>query len=237
MNALAFVCLCGMATLLAPAVAIAEPSLRASPDEGEPGDDVVLHGRGWISGSSCANKVTLSFRQGDTRVRLGSANHGDGKFDFQTRYQQAEPGQARFVARQECSDRVYRRSAYVTIGGPVSVRYRGETENGGRVSFVVVDGNEVTRFRFVNPCSADSQRGSRVPGAMPIGDVTFARRGRRFDIFGRFRESGVVKGTAREQIAGCDSQATTWRAERVGSNGGAGGRPGDGGSGGAGPSD
>jgi hypothetical protein len=194
----------------------------------------VLHGRDWISDAGCENRVTLSFRQNGAKFKLGSARHGDGRFDFHSHYQRAEPGEARFVARQKCADRVYRRVAPVTIGGPVSVRYRGETEEGGRVSFVVVDGNEVTRFRFVNRCSADSQRGSRVPGAMPIGDVTFSRRGSRFDIFGRFRENGVVKGTAREQITGCDSQAITWRAERVGSGGTDGGSGGIG-SGGAGP--
>jgi hypothetical protein len=54
-----------------------------------------------------------------------------------------------------------------------------------------------------------------VPGTMAIGDVTFARRGGRFQIFGRFRASGVVKGTAREQVMGCDSEPMTWRAEQV----------------------
>ena len=201
--------------LTAPAVAAADPSLRASPDEGEPGDDVVLHGRGWVVGDGCQNKVTLSFRQGDRRVPLSSATLGDGSFEFHTHYQQADPGLARFVAKQVCADRVIRRAAYVTIGGEDSVRYRGRTEHGGRVSFLVVDGNEVTRFRFVNRCSTDRERGSLVPGSMPIGDVTFSRRGGRFDIFGRFRANGVVKGTAREETTGCESQLMTWRAERV----------------------
>lgn len=215
MNAFVLVCLCAMATLVAPAAASADPSLRATPDTGEPGDDVILHGRGWIVDSGCENRITLSFRQGDSRIRLGSAVHGDGRFEFTTHYQQASPGTARFVARQECVDRVYRRSAYVTIGGTESVRYRGQTEHGGRVSFVVIDGNEVDRFRFVNRCSTDRKRGSLVPGTMPIGDVTFSRRGGRFQIFGRFRAAGVVKGTAREQVMGCDSEPMTWRVERV----------------------
>lgn len=215
MNAFVLVCLCAMATLVAPAAASADPSLRATPDTGEPGDDVILHGRGWIVGAGCENRITLSFRQGDSRIRLGSAVHGDGRFEFTTHYQQASPGTARFVARQECVDRVYRRSAYVTIGGTESVRYRGQTEHGGRVSFVVIDGNEVDRFRFVNRCSTDRKRGSLVPGTMPIGDVTFSRRGGRFQIFGRFRAAGVVKGTAREQVMGCDSEPMTWRVERV----------------------
>ena len=215
MNALVFFCLCGLATLVAPAVAAADPSLRAVPDTGEPGDEVVLHGRGWTVGEGCVNKVTLSFRQGDSRLRLSSAVVGDGRFDFHTHYQQADPGPARFVGKQVCEDRVYRASAYVTIGGTESVRYRGQTEHGGRVSFVVIDGNEVDRFRFLNRCSTDRRRGSLVPGTMPIGDVTFSRRGGRFQIFGRFRASGVVKGTAREQVMGCDSEPMTWRAERV----------------------
>jgi hypothetical protein len=200
--------------LTAPAVAVADPSLRASPDHGEPGDDVTLHGRSW-NVAGCANKVTLSFRQNGTKLKLGSAVHGDGRFDFDTHYQQAEPGSARFVAVQTCEDRLIRRAAHVTIGGDATVRYRGQTEHGGRVSFVVVDGNEVTEFRFMNRCATDRQRGSLVPGVMPIGDVSFARRGGRFRIFGRFRANGVVKGRAREQIMGCDSEKMTWRAERV----------------------
>ena len=206
---------CALA-LAAPAIAVAEPSLRASPDQGEPGDEVILHGRGWISGSGCASRIKLSFRQDGTRFKLGSAVHGDGRFDFHTHYQQASPGAARFVARQVCDDRVYRRAAHVTVGGSKSVRYRGQTEHGGRVSFVVVDGNEVTRFRFMNRCSTDRERGSLVPGVMPIGDVSFSRRGGRFRIVGRFRPNGVVKGRARERVMGCDSEKMTWRAERVG---------------------
>jgi len=215
MNKLVIACLCGAAGLAVPATAAADPSLRASPDTGEPGDDVVLHGRGWTI-AGCANKATLSFRQDGTKLKLGSAIHGNGRFDFHTHYQQAEPGAARFVAVQRCEDRVYRRAAHVTIGGTHAVRYRGQTEHGGRVSFVVVDGNEVTRFRFMNRCSTDRERGSLVPGAMPIGDVSFSRRGGRFRIFGRFRPNGVVKGRARERVMGCDSEKMTWRADRVG---------------------
>jgi hypothetical protein len=219
MNKLVVACLLAAAAFAAPAAASAAPSLRATPDSGEPGDDVTLHGRGWIVGDGCANRITLYFKQGDSRLKLGRALHGDGRFDFMTHYQQAEPGTARFVAKQVCDDRVYRRSAYVTIGGDDGaerVRYRGQTEHGGRVSFVVVDGNEVRRFRFMNRCATDRRRGSLVPGAMPIGDVTFRRRGARFSIFGRFRANGVVRGTAREQIGDCDSGEMTWRAERVG---------------------
>src|SRR5919107_324659 len=157
MNVPAFCCLTLLAFLLVAPTAVAAPSLRATPDEGE-------------------------------------------------------PGAARFVAVQPCAgDNKIRRAAHVTIGGDTSVRYRGQTEHGGRVSFVVVDGNEVTNFRFVNRCAEDRERGSLVPGVMPIGDVSFSRRGGRFRIFGRFRASGVVKGTAREQVAGCDSEKMTWR--------------------------
>ena len=211
MNKLVIAGLSGAALLAFPAAAAADPSLRANPDTGEPGDDVVLHGRGW----TCASKITLSFRQAGDRVKLGSARHGDGRFDFHTHYQQASPGSARFVARQECADGVYRRAAWVTIGGSETVRYRGQTEHGGGVSFVVVDGNEVTKFRFVNRCATDRERGSLVPGTMPIGDVSFARRGSRFTIFGRFRRNGAVTGTARERVMGCDSENMTWRVERV----------------------
>lgn len=199
--------------LAAPAAAAADPSLRASPSSGEVGDDVTLYGRGW---NACAAKVAISFRQGDRRIRLSSAAHGDGRFAFRTHYQQAEPGSARFVGRQVCSDRVYRRSAYVTVGGDETVAYRGQTEHGGRVSFIVVDGNEVQRFRFMNRCSTDRRRGSRVPGPMPIGDISFSRRGREFTIFGRFRSGGLVTGSARQQAGACDSGKMTWSARRVG---------------------
>jgi hypothetical protein len=83
------------------------------------------------------------------------------------------------------------------------------------VSFTVFDGNVVRDFRFMNRCATDRRRGSLVPGSMPIGDVSFSRRGGRFKIFGRFRVNGAVKGRARERIPGCDSEKMTWRAERV----------------------
>lgn len=215
MNAPALCCVSLLAVLLAAPAASAAPSLRATPDEGEPGDEVILHGRGWTN-PFCENRITLSFRQSGRKLKLGTAQQGDGRFDFQTHYQEAEPGAARFVAVQRCAgDNKIRRAAHVTIGGTNRVRYRGQTEHGGRVSFVVVDGNEVTNFRFMNRCSEDRERGSLVPGSMPIGDISFARRGGRFRIFGRFRANGVVTGRAREQVAGCDSGRMTWRAERV----------------------
>jgi hypothetical protein len=196
--------------------AAAAPSLRADPSSGRPGDDVTLLGRGWVVGGGCSNRVTLYFRQGDRSMKLGSAVHGDGRFSFDTHYQQAEPGTARFVARQKCENRTYRRSAYVTIGGGNdTVAYRGETEHGGRVSFVVVDGNEVRNFRFVNRCSTDRRRGSRVPGRMAIGDISFSRRGREFKIFGRFRTGGRATGTARQVMGACDSGRMTWTVRRV----------------------
>jgi hypothetical protein len=204
--------------LVGPATAAAQPTLRADPDQGEPGDDVALHGRGWVVGDGCSSRIILLFRQGDSRLKLGEAVHGDGRFTFNTHYQQAEPGTARFVAKQKCTDRAIYRAAYVTIGGgdgDETVRYKGQTEHGGRVRFQVVDGNEVRNFRFMNRCATDRERGSLVPGVMPIGDVSFSRHGGRFNIFGRFRESGVVKGRAREEISGCDSGKMTWRAERV----------------------
>jgi hypothetical protein len=208
-------CLGALACLALPAVASADPSLRALPDHGLPGDEVTLRGRGWTN-PFCANKVALSFRQNGRKLKLSTATLGDGRFDFKTHYQQAEPGPARFVAVQTCAgDNKIRRSAHVNIGGDTSVRYRGQTEHGGRVSFTVVDGNEVTDFRFMNRCARDRERGSLVRGSMPIGDVSFSRQSRRFSIFGRFRPSGVVKGTAREQLSDCDSEKMTWRAERV----------------------
>jgi hypothetical protein len=205
-------------SLVGAAPAAADPSLRADPDQGEPGDEVALHGRGWTN-PFCESKVTLSFRQSGRKVKLGTATLGDGRFLFNTHYQQAEPGSARFVAVQLCAgDNRIKRAAYVTIGGggaDDTVRYKGQTEHGGRVRFEVVDGNAVQNFRFMNRCSTDRKRGSLVPGTMPIGDTSFSRHGGRFDIFGRFRLSGVVKGNAREQISGCDSEKMTWRAERV----------------------
>ena len=199
-----------------PASVAASPSLRATPDTGQPGDDVVLHGRNWDAVAGCSNRIYLSFRQNGRRLRLGSAFHGDGRFDFATHYQEAEPGSARFVAVQQCADRTIRRSAYVTIGGGSdTVRYRGQTEHGGRVSFVVIDGNEVRKFRFVNRCSSDRRFGSLVPGGMQIGDVSFARRGRQFTIFGRFRAGGRATGFARERTGGCDSTSMSWTVHRT----------------------
>ena len=213
----AAVCLVVVAlALAAPAGAAGAPSLRAMPNSGNPGDDVTLRGRGWIVGQGCSARVTLSFRQGTRGMKLGTAVHGDGSFSFRTHYQEADPGSARFVARQVCANRTYSRSAYVTIGGgDDTVRYRGQTEHGGRVSFVVVDGNEVRRFRFVNRCSRDRRFGSPVPGGMPIGDVSFTRRGRQFTIFGRFRAGGRAAGFARERVGGCDSGSMSWTARRT----------------------
>ena len=219
MKRLGLACVVAAATVAAPAVAVADPSHRASPATGEPGDDVTLHGRGWTN-PFCENKITLTFRQNGSKVKLGTAQQGDGRFDFMTHYQQAQPGSARFVAVQLCAgDNKIRRAAFVTIGGSESVRYRGQTEHGGRVTFKVVDGNEVRDFRFMNRCATDRERGSLVPGVMPIGDVSFSRSGHRFSIFGRFRPNGVVKGTARERLSDCDSEKMTWRAERVDQSG------------------
>ena len=202
--------------LLAPAFASASPSLRANPDHGMPGDDVALQGRGWIVGGGCSARVVLFFKQGDRRLKLGSAVHGDGRFTFNTHYQQAERGTARFIAKQTCSDGTIVRRAYVTIGNAdETVLYKGQTEHGGRVSFEVVDGNEVKNFRFMNRCSKDRQRGSRVPGGMPIGDISFSRRGREFTIFGRFRTGGLANGSARQQVTGCDSGKMRWSARRA----------------------
>ena len=217
MRNLALACFTAAAVVLCtPVLAAAAPSLRAAPSSGDVGDAVTLEGRGWVTGSGCPNRVLLYFKQGSRSMKLGSAAHGGGRFSFRTHYQQATPGPARFVARQVCDDGVYRRAAYVTVGGDESVRYRGQTEHGGRVSFVVVDGNEVRDFRFMNRCSVDRRRGSAVPGSMAIGDVSFSRRGHRFTIFGRFKPNGVVTGRAREREGGCDSGTMTWRVERVG---------------------
>src|SRR6187551_305215 len=152
MTKLVLACLCGSAVLAVPAAASATPSLRATPDAGEPGDDVTLHGRGWTN-PFCENKIALSFRQNGRKLKLGSATEGDGRFDFMTHYQEAQPGSARFVAVQPCAGgNKIRRVAFVTIGGSETVRYRGQTEHGGKVSFKVVDGNEVREFRFMNRC-------------------------------------------------------------------------------------
>lgn len=206
----------GVLLAAAPATASASPSLRATPSTGEVGDDVALVGRGWNAGVGCAARVSLTFVQGDRTLKLGTATQGDGRFRFETHYQQARTGTARFVARQACRDRTYRRSAWVSVGsGDDTVAYRGQTEHGGRVSFVVVDGNEVRQFRFLNRCSTDRRRGSRVPGPMPIGDVSFSRRGREFTVFGRFRVRGLVNGSARQNAGGCDSGKMAWSAHRV----------------------
>ena len=55
-------CALAVTTFAAPAVAVADPSLRASPDAGKPGDDVTLHGRSWTN-PYCESNVTLTFRR------------------------------------------------------------------------------------------------------------------------------------------------------------------------------
>lgn len=223
MNRLALCSLAAFAVaLVVPTPAAGNPSLRASPSYGEPGDAVTLRGRGWVVAEGCSNRVVLYFKQAGERMKLGRAVHGGGSFTFDTHYQRAAPGAAKFVARQVCADGTQKRVARVTVGArpeegqePEAVRYRGQTEHGGRVTFTVLDGSQVTDFRFMNRCATDRRRGSLVPGAMAIGDVSFARRGGRFKIRGRFRDGGVVRGRARELAGGCDSGRMTWRARRV----------------------
>ena len=135
-----------------------------------------------------------------------------------THYQQAQPGSARFVAVQPCAgDNKIRRAAFVTIGGSddESVRYRGQTEHGGRVSFKVVDGNEVQELPLHEPLRHRPR--ARQPGAGRDADrrrlVLAPRRAVRRSSAAS-ATNGVVKGTAREQISGCDSEKMTWRAER-----------------------
>jgi hypothetical protein len=204
--------------------------IAVSPKAGKPGDRVTLEGYGWSGEAGCANTVVLWFKQGDRSLRLGEATLGpdqrpDGVgptgrgFVFRTHIQGfATPGRAYFVGRQSCETGALRRSVAVTVRGEPgdeTVRYRGKTRRGGRVSFVVVDGNEVRKFRFVNRCPADSDRGTLVPGPMRIGDVSFSRRGRQFTIFGRFYAGGVVKGHARNRTGDCDSGKLRWTAHRV----------------------
>ena len=202
-------CLAAMASrLIAPARGRRRPVPSRESRQGEPGDDVTLHGRGWTN-PFCENKITLTFRQNGRKLKLGTAQQGDGRFDFMTHYQQAQPGPARFVAVQPCAgDNKIRRAAFVTIGGErLASAYRGQTEHGGRVSFKVVDGNEVRNFRFMNRCATDRERGSLVPGPMPIGDVSFSRQGGRFKIFGRFRDERGGQGDR----ARADHRAATAR--------------------------
>jgi hypothetical protein len=202
--------------LASPAYAGISPSLQASPDSGKPGADVTLFGQGWVG---CSEPVSLYFNQAGRGIKLGTAIHGNGAFSFNTHIQGwAQPGAAQFVGRQVCPTGVYRRVATVRVKGQVAdgpVRYVGETEKHGRVSFKVVDGNEVRNFRFVNRCPADSNLGTRVPGGMRIGDVSFSRNGRQFRIFGRFYAGGLVKGRARDITGDCDSGRLHWTAHRV----------------------
>jgi hypothetical protein len=218
MNRFALALAAGAALLLAPpASAGISPVLTASPDRGDPGADVTLFGEGWVG---CSERVSLYFNQSGRGIKLGTAIHGDGSFSFRTHIQGwAVPGPAEFVGRQVCPNGVYRRVANVTVNGEATddetVRYVGETEKGGRVSFKVIDGTEVQNFRFANKCRPNARYGSRVPGAMRIGDVSFSRDGREFRIFGRFYAGGLVKGRARQFRGRCDSGRLKWEAERV----------------------
>ena len=194
-----------------------DPELISSPTSGKPGAKVTLSGQGW---TGCSAKVALYFRQGDRRLKLGDAVHGNGAFSFSTHIQGfAEPGPARFSGRQKCGTEVYAARADVRVKGETTgdgdetVRYIGSSR-AGRVSFQVVDGTEVRRFRFVNKCPADSKYGTLVPGAMRIGDISFSRRGQQFKIFGRFYADGTVRGRARNITGNCDSGRLNWTAVR-----------------------
>lgn len=217
MNRLALLCVAATALVFAsPASAGVSPTLQASPSSGKPGAKVTLFGQGWIA---CSERVSLYFNQGQQGIKLGTAIHGDGAFSFSTHIQGwAQPGTATFVGRQVCPTGVYRRATTVTVTGEVvdeTIRYVGETEKGGRMSFRVVDGTKVENFRFQNKCQPGATYGSRVPGAMRIGDVSFSRNGREFRIFGRFYAGGVVKGRARKIGRNCDSGKLRWTANRV----------------------
>jgi hypothetical protein len=205
-------------TLVAPASAGFSPTLTTTPKSGKPGADITLTGTGWVA---CGERISLYFNQSGNGLKLGTALHGNGAFSFSTHIQGwATPGPAHFVARQVCPSGVYRRTATVQVKGESGddgvVRYIGETEKGGRVSFRVTDGTHVRRFRFVNRCGADSRLGTRVPGPMRIGDVSFSRDGRQFRIFGRFYAGGEVRGRARNVTGDCDSGRLKWTAMRRG---------------------
>lgn len=189
---------------------------------------MTLTGYGWSADARCAGRVVLWFKQGERRLRLGEAILGpdqrpDGVgptgrgFIFKTHVQGfATRGRAYFVGRQACEGGALKRSAAVFVKGPRHVaHFAGETARGGRVSFIVVDGNEVRKFRFVNRCPADSTDGTLVPGRMRIGDVSFSRRGRQFTIFGRFYANGEVRGRARNRTGDCDSGKLRWTARRT----------------------
>jgi hypothetical protein len=217
MNKLAVLAVAGaLLAVASPAYGGISPVLTSTPDRGDPGDDVTLTGQGWVG---CGERVSLYFNQNGNGIKLGTAIHNQGAFTFFTHIQGwAVPGRASFVGRQVCPNGVYRRVVNVTVRGEVvdeTIRYIGETEKGGRVSFRVVDGNKVENFRFQNKCRPNANYGSRVPGAMRIGDVSFSRNGRDFRIFGRFYANGLVKGRAREFRGRCDSGKLKWTAERV----------------------
>lgn len=203
---------------LAPAASAGmNPSLSATPKYARAGADVTLRGLNWPVATGCENRVTLYFKQGARRTRLGTAIFDPkGAFTFKSHYQGwAGGGAAAFIARQDCGDEVVKRVARVNVIDSV-IHYAGRTENGGRVSFAVLDGLYVTNFRFVNRCAADSRRGTRVPGRMKIGDVSFSRGGTSpLTIYGRFYSRGIVKGTARFEHDDCDSGTLEWRAVRI----------------------
>ena len=204
--------------LVAPASAGITPTLTVAPASGKPGAEVTVSGTGWVG---CGERVSLYFKQNGRGMKLGTAIHGDGAFSFTTHIQGwATPGPAQFAGRQVCPSGVFRRTATVQVkgesGGDGVVRYIGETEKGGRVSFRVTDGTHVRRFRFVNRCGADKRRGTRVPGPMRIGDVSFSRDGRQFKVFGRFFAGGEVRGRARNRTGDCDSGRLKWTARRRG---------------------
>ena len=97
-------------------------------------------------------------------------------------------------------------------------KFKGKTDEGGRVSFKLTAGGKyVRRFRFANRCPSDSARGNLVPGRMKVREVrngrrVFSYKDDQFTIRGHFVSNRKAKGTAQNDTGDCHSGKLHWKA-------------------------
>src|SRR4051794_2793445 len=106
--------------------------------------------------------------------------------------------------------------AFSAVAGAVTNRYEGKTSQKQVMSFQISkDGKKVVKFRFVNDCPSDSNKGNLVPASMPISNRrTFSHHDSQFTVTGRFTTGGAT-GTARNLTGDCDSGKLRWNATLV----------------------
>jgi hypothetical protein len=101
-------------------------------------------------------------------------------------------------------------------GAAVTNRYVGKTSQHQAMSFQIsADGKSVVKFRFVNNCPTNSNKGNLVPATMSISrHRTFSHHDSEFTVTGKFNAGGAT-GTARNVTGDCDSGKLRWSATLV----------------------